>query len=350
MTVTAEVKKHNVSILISLFSSSPKPVLGGMSFVFIAVFAGIGFAGGILLACWEDVRDIDLNRLEYSVDTETWRQHLEVYSSVCQVQKSDKIEFLRDKLKRLKYKKVAEIIPRLSEPGEYAETLDDRGNRTVRIHLRDFEYPHLDVEAGRVQISVSDGRIIAIRGEDDTVRQNFYLEPEKIADFADSEGSTRRLIPLLQMPTKLTGAFIAIEDHRFSNHWGIDIIRLVGAVKNTVINGSRLAGTSTLTQQLARNIYLFDQRSVRDIGRKAREILLAVRIEKVFSKDEILERYLNHVDLGPVQIWWQDLARGSASSTGIFWKAGVRTRLPRMRLACSSPKGTFCLLTFFQSR
>ena len=146
---------------------------------FIAIFAGIGFAGGILLACWEDVRDIDFNRLEYSVDTETWRQHLEVYSMACEVQKSDKIEFLRDKLKRLKYKQVAEIIPRLSEPGEYAETLDDGGNRTVRIHLRDFEYPHLDVEAGHVQISVRDGRIAAIRSEDGLYVRIFTLNQRR---------------------------------------------------------------------------------------------------------------------------------------------------------------------------
>ena len=79
-------------------------------FVFIAVFAGIGFAGGILLACWEDVRDIDLDRLEYNVDTETWRQHLEVYSSVCEVQKGDKVDFLRDKLERLKYKRSQKLF------------------------------------------------------------------------------------------------------------------------------------------------------------------------------------------------------------------------------------------------
>ncbi len=314
--------------------------------VFIAIFAGIGFASGILLACWEDVRDIDLNRLEYSVDTETWRQHLEVYSSVCEVQKSDKIEFLRDKLKRLKYKQVAEIIPRLSEPGEYAETLDDKGNRTVRIHLRDFEYPYLDIEAGHVQISVRDGRIAAIQGEDGAVRQNFYLEPEKIADFADSEGSTRRLIPLLQMPTKLTGAFIAIEDHRFSNHWGIDIIRLAGAVKNTVINGSRLAGTSTLTQQLARNIYLFDQRSVRDVGRKAREILLAVRIEKVFSKDEILERYLNHVDLGRSRYGGKTLHGVQQAALGYFGKQVSELDYHECALLAALPKGPFAFSPF----
>ena len=314
--------------------------------VFIAIFAGAGFTGGILLACWEDVRDIDLNRLEYSVDTKTWRQHLEVYSSVCEVQETDKIAFLIDKLKRLKYKKVAEIIPRLSEPGQYAETLDANGSRTVRIHLRDFEYPYIDVEAERVNISVKDGRIASIRGGDGTVRKSFYLEPEKIGEFADDEGSTRRLIPLLQMPTKLTGAFIAIEDRRFSNHWGIDIIRLVGAVKSTVINGRRLAGTSTLTQQLARNIYLFDQRSDRNVIRKAREILLAVRIEKVFSKDEILERYLNHVDLGRSRYGGKTFHGVQQAALGYFGKEVSELNYHECALLAALPKGPFAFSPF----
>ena len=55
---------------------------------FMVIFGGIGFAGGMLVGCWEDVRDIDLDRLEYDVDIQTWRQHLEVYSSVCEVPKN----------------------------------------------------------------------------------------------------------------------------------------------------------------------------------------------------------------------------------------------------------------------
>ena len=314
--------------------------------VFMTICAGIGFAGGIFLACWGDVRDIDLDRLEYNVDTETWRQHLEVYSSVCEVQKADRIAFLIDKLKRLEYKRVAEIISKLSEPGEYAEAVDATGNGTVRIHLRDFEYPYLDEEMGHVHISVQDGKIASIRSGDGAVRQNFYLEPERIAEFADDEGSTRRLIPLLQMPTKLTGAFIAIEDHRFYNHWGIDVIRLAGAVKNTVVNGSRLAGTSTLTQQLARNIYLFHQRSKRSVVRKTREILLAVRIEKFFSKDEILERYLNHVDLGRSRYGGKTFHGVQQAALGYFGKAVSELNYNECALLAALPKGPFAFSPF----
>ena len=319
--------------------------------IFIPAFAGIGFAGGMLIACWEDVRDIQFDDLEYTA-VETWQQHLEVYSSACEVQKADKIAFLLDKLERLEYKKVAEIIPRLSQPGEYAQALDaGKENGTVRIHLRDFAYPNLDVEAGRVHISVTDGKIVSMRNEDNATLQNFYLEPEKLADIADKDkGTTRRLIPLLQMPQRLQGAFIAIEDRRFYEHWGVDIIRLGGAFKNRLLYGERLAGTSTLTQQLARNIYLFEQRSKRDYVRKAREILLAVRIEKVFSKDEILERYLNHVDLGRSMFGGKTLHGVQQAARGYFNKAVSELENHECALLAALPKGPAAFSPFYNPK
>lgn len=314
----------------------------------IAIFGGIGFASGMFLGCWEDVSTIKFDDLEYDA-IDTWQQHLEVYSSVCEVQEADKIAFLVDKLERLAYKQVSEIVPRLSQPGEYAKALDvGQKNGTVRIHLRNFEYPHLDVKAGHVKISVRDGEIVSIRGDDNSVRQNFYLQPEKLADIADQEdGTTRRLIPLLQMPRRLLGAFIAIEDKRFYKHWGVDILGLARAFKNTLLHGRRLAGTSTLTQQLARNIYLFDVRSDRSVVRKAREILLAVRIEKAFSKDEILERYLNHVDLGRSKFGGKTLRGVQQAGLGYFEKKVSELSNHECAMLAALPKGPHAFSPFF---
>ena len=315
--------------------------------VSIVIFAGIGFACGMLIGCWEDVQAIKFADLEYDA-VDTWQQHLEVYSSVCEVQEADNVAFLIDKLERLEYKKVSEIVPKLSQQGEYAVTLDAKRNGTVSIHLEDFEYPELDVKAGRVEISVTDGKIVSIRGEGNSVRQNFYLDAEKIDEIADKEeGTTRRLVPLLQMPRKLMAAFIAIEDRRFYRHWGVDIIRLTGAFKNRLLHGSRLAGTSTLTQQLARNIYMFEQRSKRDYVRKAREILLAVRIEKVFSKDEILERYLNHVNLGRSKFGGKTLYGVQQAALGYFDKEVSALSNHECALLAALPKGPSDYSPFF---
>ena len=332
---------HSSQVLLTLF-------WGVCILISIAAFAGIGFAGGMFIGCWEDVRHIKFDDLEYNA-VEIWQQHLEVYSSVCEVQKADKIAFLLDKLERLKYKEVSEIIPKLSQPGEYAQALDtDKENGTVRIHLRDFEYPYLDIEAGHVQIAVKDGKIVSIRNQNNVGRPNFYLEQEKMDDIADKDkGTTRRLIPLLQMPRRLQGAFIAIEDRRFYEHWGVDVIRLGGAFKNRLLHGERLAGTSTLTQQLARNIYLFAQRSKRDYVRKAREILLAVRIEKVFSKDEILERYLNHVDLGRSKFGGKTLHGVQQAALGYFEKKVSELENHECALLAALPKGPHAFSPFY---
>ena len=319
--------------------------------VSITIFGGIGFLGGMFFGCWEDVRTIKFDDLEYDA-IDTWQQHLEVYSSVCEVQEADKVAFLLGKLERLEYKKVSEIVPKLSQPGEYASALDaEKKNGTVRINLRDFEYPSLDVKAGHVKISVNGGKIVSIQGESNSIRQNFYLEPEKMDDIVDKkEGTTRRLIPLLQMPRRLMGAFIAIEDRRFYSHWGIDIIRLTGAFKNRLLYGRRLAGTSTLTQQLARNIYMFEQRSKRDYVRKAREILLAVRIEKAFSKDEILERYLNHVDLGRSRFGGKTLHGVQQAADGYFDKEVSELENHECALLAALPKGPHAFSPFYNPK
>ena len=316
--------------------------------VSITIFGGIGFACGMLVGCWEDVSTIKFDDLEYDA-IDTWQQHLVVYSSVCEVQEADQIAFLLDKLERLAYKQVSEIVPKLSQPGEYAKALDaEEKNGTVRIHLRNFEYPHLDVKAGQVKISVKGGKINSIRGADNSVRQNFYLEPEKIADIADREqGTTRQLIPLLEMPDRLTGAFISIEDRRFYEHWGVDILGLARAFKDKLLHGRRLAGTSTLTQQLARNIYLFEVRSDRNVVRKAREILLSVRIEKVFSKDEILERYLNHVDLGRSRFGGKTLRGVQQAALGYFEKEVSELSNHECALLAALPKGPHAFSPYF---
>ncbi len=102
-------------------------------------------------------------------------------------------------------------------------------------------------------------------------------------------------IPLKEIPADLQHAVIAIEDRRFYEHWGISIKRILGAVVANVIRGKYAQGASTITQQLARNVYLTARQS---LIRKVREAMTAVQIESYYTKDEILELYLNMVYLG----------------------------------------------------
>ena len=97
------------------------------------------------------------------------------------------------------------------------------------------------------------------------------------------------------IPDKLKYAFIAIEDKRFYSHNGIDPKAILRAVKNNVKNGGIKEGASTITQQLVKNVYLSGEKT---LNRKLKEIKLASIIEKKYTKDEILELYLNKIYFG----------------------------------------------------
>jgi penicillin-binding protein 1A len=99
-----------------------------------------------------------------------------------------------------------------------------------------------------------------------------------------------------EIPENMTNAMIAVEDKRFRSHIGIDPVRLTGALVEGITGSrARLGGTSTITQQLARNLFLNNNRS---LDRKAREAVLAMALEWKFSKEQILELYLNKVYFG----------------------------------------------------
>lgn len=99
-----------------------------------------------------------------------------------------------------------------------------------------------------------------------------------------------------EIPQVMKDAMVAVEDRRFYSHFGVDPIRLTGAiVEGTIGDRSRIGGTSTISQQLARNLFLNNNRS---IDRKAREAVLAMALEWKFTKEQILELYLNKVYFG----------------------------------------------------
>ena len=109
----------------------------------------------------------------------------------------------------------------------------------------------------------------------------------------------RTIVPISEMPDDLKNAFIAIEDKTFYKHHGFNWRRMFGAVLSKLTGRSAaISGTSTITQQLARNAYLAEIKSQRSISRKLSEMFIAWRLEKNLTKDEILEGYLNTIYLG----------------------------------------------------
>ena len=104
----------------------------------------------------------------------------------------------------------------------------------------------------------------------------------------------RQDVPLSAIPADLQHAFVAVEDHRFFKHPGVDPIALGRAIFRNVRSPGTLEGGSTLTQQLARTLFLSNQKSY---GRKIREAALALMIDSDLTKQQILELYLNRIYL-----------------------------------------------------
>ncbi len=109
----------------------------------------------------------------------------------------------------------------------------------------------------------------------------------------------RTVLPLAEIPVHLRQAFIAVEDKRFYAHHGIDYIRILGALKADVLSLSWAEGFSTITMQLARNVFSDQISREKKLSRKLKETRVAVELERNFPKDTILELYLNQIGLGP---------------------------------------------------
>ena len=106
----------------------------------------------------------------------------------------------------------------------------------------------------------------------------------------------REVVPLKAIPKNLVNATLSTEDRHFWRHWGVDLGGITRAALTNVLKLRTSQGGSTITQQLAKNLFLGDRRT---LDRKLREVLLAARLERALSKRRILELYLNVVGFGP---------------------------------------------------
>lgn len=125
-------------------------------------------------------------------------------------------------------------------------------------------------------------QVSRVYSDDRQVVGQFYVERRLKAQLAD-------------VPQHLVQAVIAVEDARFFEHPGLDVIGIARAIWTNLRRGGKVEGASTITQQLARSLFLSPERTY---GRKIRELILAYKMELILSKEEILELYLNQIYFG----------------------------------------------------
>jgi penicillin-binding protein 1A len=147
--------------------------------------------------------------------------------------------------------------------------------------------------------------VLAWYGKDlNRIAKNVQQDEERIVRVYANDGETELAaygllrgdnVRVEDLPEHIPNAFIAIEDRRFYSHFGIDLIGLSRAMVSNIQAGGIVQGGSTLTQQLAKNLFFTPERT---IERKIQEAMLSIWIERKYSKEEILSAYLNHVYFG----------------------------------------------------
>ncbi len=196
-------------------------------------------------------------------------------------------DHLEEELKLLSYRKVDSP----TETGQYFRT----GNQFM-INTRGFQFAE-DIEPARsIKVNVANGKITSLAySNGKQPLELMRLEPVLIGNFYPRHHEDRVLIRQKDISPLLVNGLLAVEDKKFYEHQGVNPMAIARALVANLKAGQTVQGGSTLTQQLVKNFYLTNERSWH---RKLKEAIMAFLLEMHYSKQEILEAYLNEIHLG----------------------------------------------------
>lgn len=176
------------------------------------------------------------------------------------------------------------------QPGSYS-----LNGAALELHTRPFVFWDGEEKSGRYRLALEEHRLARLQDGAGNDVPLLRLEPRLFGSIAPTRHEDRQLLRLQDVPPYLVDALLAIEDRRFFEHFGLDVRGLARALAANLMARRLVQGGSTLTQQLVKNFYLTSERT---LGRKLREMPMAVLLEWHYGKNEILEAYLNEVFLG----------------------------------------------------
>ena len=222
-------------------------------------------------------------------EEDAWEAPSILYGRPLEIRKGDHIGNFRlvERLHNLSYRKVA------GKPSLAGTFSTDE--EKIRIFPRDSGTEKPSRRSGPVELFIRDGQIVSLASPSGVQQESLRLEPEEIGRIMGSKRESRRPVPLLAISPFLQNAVLATEDARFYSHWGIDFSAMGRALLSNLKAQRFAQGGSTLTQQLAKNLFLSPQKT---LGRKLREVELALMLELQYTKKQILEMYLNKIYFG----------------------------------------------------
>ncbi len=198
-------------------------------------------------------------------------------------------QILVDELKALHYRDRND----LTETGTF-----NRVGNMVRLHRRAFDFPDGREGDKQLRVQFTDGRVTAVTDDHGQNIGISRLEPMMIGQLYPNSTEDRILLNVEQVKKDaplLIDTLLTVEDRDFYHHFGIVPTAVLRALLVNIFSGHAVQGGSTLTQQLAKNLFLTPQRT---LSRKAAEAIMALEMEWHYPKDKILEGYLNEVYLG----------------------------------------------------
>jgi penicillin-binding protein 1B len=257
-----------------------------MRLPFKRVFFLLLTAAGVVLALYVGYLDIVIRQ---KFDGKRWSLPAVVYARPLELFKGLAItaDLLEEELILAGYRQESDV----KDPGGY-----ERSGDTIRLVSRDFHFADGLEKSMQLSVSFSGNRIDSIRRTDSGDKLSLArLDPARIGSFHPRQHEDRILVTRNELPDMLVRTLIAVEDKKFASHIGIDPLAIIRAAYVNFRTGAAVQGGSTLTQQLVKNFFLSNERT---LWRKLNEAVMALLLEAHYSKDEILTAYVNEIFLG----------------------------------------------------
>jgi penicillin-binding protein 1B len=226
-------------------------------------------------------------KVRKTFEGQRWHVPVQVYGQLktLQLGEQENLKEIAQSLKINDYDKV-NFATRVGQFSQSAERLI--------IFQRPFDFIDGSSNAQRLNIEVVNGIVVALKVDKQAV-DKLTLEPQLLARLVPDNKEDRVLVSLEDLPSQLIDTLLLIEDRDYYHHHGVSPIGILRALFNNIRAGKTVQGGSTLTQQLAKNMFLSRERT---LSRKIQEALMSLILECRYSKDQLLEAYINEVYLG----------------------------------------------------